>query len=666
MTLVIHDGYKRFLIALKCLLFIHLIALLFLTIFRLALFLSIDYHLPDDTTFGKVFPAFLRGIWFDNVIGCYILLVPLAAVSISGMFDYYGKALWRGICIFFAIFYMICFSITAANIPYFQYFFKIINSSIYNWFGYLNTTTEMMFGESSYYPPLFGFILASVLFIYALVRVSRSFRKQITPVNGRGPLYERLYVLLTAALCIGLCLFGIRGRTGYNPIKVSAAYYCTDPFLNQLGISPTFNLLSSTLEANRKENRYLHLMPETEALEYARHALNREGIESISPIARQVIPTDSVRRPNIVLIFMESMSANLMKRFGQEKKLTPFLDSLYQQSLSFPNFFSAGIHTNHGMYATLYSFPSIMKRNAMKGSIIPVYSGLPTVLQDNGYRTMFFMTHESQYDNMNGFFRTNGFEEIYSQENYPAEKVVSGFGVQDDFLYDYAINRLKKEDVKEKPFFAVLLSISNHPPYVIPSYFHPESSVREEQIVEYADWSIRQFMEKAREQEWYNNTIFVLLGDHGRMVGSADCEMPQSYNHIPLMIYAPQIGNAREVEAFGGQVDVAPTLLGLLNMKYIQNNMGVDLLKEKRPCMFFTADNMIGAKDPYNFYIFDPESNQEFCYQIEENGHLQPATDKTSCDSLKKYAFSMLQTTEYLVQKQLTKDKKQTNTNPTL
>lgn len=134
------------------------------------------------------------------------------------------------------------------------------------------------------------------------------------------------------------------------------------------------------------------------------------------------------------------------------QKLTPFLDSLYLESLSFDHFYSAGIHTNHGMYATLYSFPAIMKRNAMKGAVVPVYSGLPTVLKDNGYRNLFFMTHESQYDNMNAFLRTNGFDEIYAQENYPKDKVVNSFGVQDDFLYQYALPILNKRAEERQPF----------------------------------------------------------------------------------------------------------------------------------------------------------------------------------------------------------------------
>lgn len=658
MRLSVFVCYKKFLLSLKCLLFIHLAALVILTIFRFTFFFSSGYHFPPETeqNFLSVLPGFIRGLWFDNVIACYILLLPLTAVSLSALLNYYGKALWRSTNIFFFLFYGIVFLITAANIPYFRYFFKIINSSVYNWFGYMQTTAGMVVGETSYYPPFFGFLIALLIFIFFVKYLTRHYRlKLATPV--RPHIYERLLIFLTALFCIGLCLFGIRGRMGYNPIKVSAAYYCTDPFLNQLGISPVFNLLSSTLDDARKENRYLHLMPEEEALNNVKHYLNRQGIPGISPIARSIESTDTILQSNIVLVFMESMSAHLMQRFGQSKTLTPFLDSLYYQSLSFPNFYSSGIHTNHGMYSTLYSYPSVMKRNAMKGSVIPIYSGLPTVLKDQSYQTLFFMTHESQYDNMNAFFRTNGFDEIFSQENYPKEKVVNGFGVQDDFLYNYAIDRLNERATPDRPFFAVLLSISNHPPYIIPPYFHPHSADKEDQIVEYADWSIRQLMTKASQQNWFKNTIFVFLGDHGKMVGNADCEMPQSYNHIPLMIYAPERIQPQEIAGFGGQIDVAPTLLGLLNIPYTQNNFGIDLIKESRPCMFFTADNMIGAKNDNNFYIYIPESKQEFCYALKEGKITHTEESPEECNVLKTYAFSMLQTTEYLVKQQLTIDK---------
>ena len=648
---------KRFGLSLLYLLTIHVAALLFFFIFRFILFISTEYQFPDniqnDIALQAV--AFIRGVWFDNVIACYILILPLVVLWIAGIFNYTAKWLFKSTAIYFICFYSLSFIIAAANIPYFGYFFKTINSSIYNWFGYGATTAGMVFGETSFYLPIFLGIASILLFGWGVLTLSSYFYRESTKASSTIHITNRISILLTGAACVGLCLFGIRGRMGYNPIKVSQAYYCEDPFLNQLGVNPVFNLLTSTLDDNRKENRYLHLMPEQEAVANVQKLLHREGITDISPIARKINQATSPNPKNVVLIFMESMSANLMNSFGATKQLTPFLDSLYQQSLSFSHFYSAGIHTNHGMYATLYSFPAIMKRNAMKGSVIPIYSGLPTILKDNGYQNLFFMTHESQYDNMNAFFRTNGFDEIYAQENYPAEKVVNSFGVQDDFLYQYALPILNKQAESGQPFFTVLLSISNHPPYVIPDYFKPHSAKPEDQIVEYADWSIRQFMTEAEKQPWFDNTIFVLLGDHGKLVGSPESEIPQSYNHIPLMIYGKDI-QPEIKDNFGGQVDVAPTLLGLLNISYTQNNLGIDLLKEQRPCMFYTADNLIAARDTTHLYIYSPDNKQEFRYE-QTGSTLHVAEDNEAFQRLKNYCFSMLQSTEYLVKEHKTIDK---------
>lgn len=650
---------KRFECYLLYLLSIHMAALFIFFIFRFTLFCSIDYQFPAEIK-GDVLlqsGAFLRGLWFDNVIACYILLLPLVVLWIAALCNYTAKWLFRFTTVYFSCFYSVSFVIAAANIPYFEYFFKTINSSIYNWFGYGGTTAGLMFGESSYYFPIFLGLLSIVAFVWGASSLASYFYRRAEKAASQISLLSRVAVLVAGAICIGLCLFGIRGRMGYNPIKVSQAYYCEDPFLNQLGVNPVFNLLTSTLDDNRKENRTLHLMSEEDALSKVQKYLHRQGIDRLSPIARKVEREGTPNRRNVVLVFMESMSANLMGTFGSDKKLTPYLDSLYQQSLSFSHFYSSGIHTNHGIYSTLYSFPAIMKRNAMKGSVIPVYSGLPTVLQENGYCNLFFMTHESQYDNMNAFLRTNGFDEIYAQENYPSEKVVNSFGVQDDFMYQYALPILNERAGTGNPFFCVLLSISNHPPYVIPPYFHPHSDVLEEQIVEYADWSIRQFMQAAEKQPWFDNTIFVFLGAHGKMVGTPECEMPQSYNHIPLMIYGKDI-KPGVYDGFGGQVDVSPTLLGLLNISYLQNNFGVNLLEEERPCMFFTADNLIGARDSVNMFIYSPDSQQEFKYKLEEGKlHAATGTDEEAFRNLKDYCFSMLQSTESLVKEHKTLDK---------
>lgn len=642
---------KRFYLAAGYLLGVHVLALLVFGLLRLALFLSTDYDFPEgvkgDWLLQSV--AFVKGVWFDNVIACYIIVLPLVVMWIASLCNYTAKWLYNFTWVWLVALYAVAFGITAANIPYFGYFFKTINSSIFNWFSYAGTTAGMIFGESSYYFPMILGVVAIVLFAVAARYFANISYRMARQVRVPFTIKEFFSVLVLGAALVGLSVFGIRGRTGYNPIKVSQAYYCQDPFLNQIGVNPVFNLLTSYLDDQRKENRQLELMPAQEALAKAQEFLGREGIEGISPFAR-VVAEDSVaahKGKNIVFIFMESMSANLMGAYGNRDSLTPFLDSLYKESLVFNNIYSAGIHTNHGMYSTLYSFPTIMKRNAMKGSVIPRYSGFPTVLKENGYTNLFFMTHESQYDNMNAFFRTNGFDEIYAEENYPKEKIANHFGVQDDYLYEYALPILDERGGAGNPFFAVLLSISNHPPYIIPDKFTPRSSRIEQQIVEYADWAIRGFMEEARKRDWYSNTIFVFMGDHGKLVGTPETEMPQSYNHVPLMVFGEGIGPG-QVDLYGGQIDVAPTLLGMMGIGYTQNNYGIDLLKEQRPCIFYGADNLIAARSAGHLYIYSPETGQEFRYRVEE-GQVSPADDNDEYRMLKEYCFAMLQSAEYMV-----------------
>ena len=650
---------KRFLHSLLFLISLHICGLVGLSFFRLMLFISGHYLISHELSnnYGLQSIAFIRGLWFDNVIACYISLLPLIVIIISFLCGYKKNYLFKFITIYIQILFGITFAISAANIPYFEYFFKNINSSIFNWFEYGSTTLKMLFEESSYYFSIGLFICILIFFVWSTKKIRNIFIQKNDELSDTDTncWQKKIIICLLGGCLISLCIFGIRGRRGYNPIKISAAFYCEDPFLNQIGINPTFNLLTSTIDDFRPENKQLNLINENLAIRNTQIFLHHQG-NKISPLYYKLNPDTIIhKKSNVIIIFMESMSANLMKTFGQQKNLTPFLDSLFHQSIGFTHFYSAGIHTNHGLYATLYSFPAIMKRNLMKGTNIPIYSGLPTVLKKNGYRNFFFMTHERQYDNMNAFLRTNGYDEIYSQENYPKDKIVNSFGVQDDFLYDYAINILNKKAKLNQPFMASILSISNHPPYVIPSWFHPTNNNIEEQIVEYADWSLHQFFEKAKKQPWFKNTIFILEADHGKKVGKPDSELPSSFNHIPLIIYSSNLKPSIK-EDWCGQIDIQPTLLHLLGINATQANFGIDIFKEKRPCIFYTADDLIGARDETRLFEYNPSTKQEFLYYLSQDGKKIHITKKTDSHFkfLKKYVFSMLQTAESLVRQRKT------------
>ncbi len=651
---------KRFLLTIGWLLGIHAMSLAVTSLFRLTEFASLHNMITDHG--ASVLKAFAIGVWFDNVVGCYVLIVPLAVLLLSAATGYTPRWLRTAAKWWFFAFFALVFMISAANTPYFQYFFKNINSSIFEWFGYAATTAGMVFQEKSYILHISLYFIFTALYVICVNKFTRSIDKRMEEARKKARLTfsrhtgatTRMLYLAVSACLIGACLFGIRGRRGYNPIKISQAYYCNDPFLNQLGISPAFNLLTSALDDMRKENRELHLMPDNEAVEMARSYLgigNAAPVDSSHVLLRQITEEGKPIRRNVVVILMESMSANLLSTFGQRESLTPTLDSLYNHSLAFTHCYSAGIHTNHGMTAALYSLPALMFRNLMKGTVTPHRSGIPTVLKRLGYHNMFFMTHEAQYDNMKAFFTTNGYDEIFSQENYPASEVVNSFGVSDHFLFDYALNNISRRAADGRPFFATLLTVSNHPPYVIPPYFKPKTGEPETQIVEYADWAIGDFLKKAQKEPWYRNTVFVVLADHGKLVGNPSTEVPESYNHIPMFIFGSGIPTMR-YDSLALQVDLMPTLLSLLNMSYSYEGFGQDLLAHQRQMAFYSADNQIIARDKDKMYVLNHKTGKEFCYDVRPDGTLREARMAKRFEPLRQYAFSMIQTAQFTLKRQ--------------
>lgn len=635
---------------------VHILALIFMTVQRLILLLTNLQHIADvDTKFNWISSALIRGVWFDNVIACYISIAPLAILSIIGLFNVTKKTIFNISNIYYIIIYTLVFAIGIADIPYFNYFFKHLNASIFNWNEEGGTTVGMITQETSYYIYMLFFLLSIVLFGYLLFRLSK---KLMQPQQENlKPKQYLIYIPVTIVL-IGLCLFGIRGRFGYNPIRTSQAYFCDNSFLNQLGINPSFYFMRDVIESSKSHYNVDDLISEEKAIPIVQDALNINKNEpSASPVMRDVVAEGEVKDMNVIVILMESMSADLLDIKENGREITPYLNQLKQKAYYFNNFFSAGTHTNHGILATLYGLPALFDRNMMKNVDIPLCQGIPGSLQKQGYRTMFFMTHEAQYDNMNAFLLENGIEEIYSQEDYPRDKRRNSFGVADDFLMEYGLNKINEKAKEPQPIFATLLTVSNHPPYIVPDEFKSRSKDAQYQIVAFADDAIRKFMEGAQQETWYNNTIFILLGDHGKIVGSQTYEMPLSYNHIPLIIYSPAFDDApRQFAQLGGQVDVFPTVMGLLNRSYRNNTFGVDLFKTERPYMFFSSDDALGCIDKEYFYTYNFKAKIEGLYKYNENSPENFVSQyQTKADSMKTYSAAMFQTASYMFKNRLTR-----------
>lgn len=645
--------------ALKHIIFLFTIywtGILFFTGFRLLLLLNnLDQlaNLPNPA--ALICRAFLMGFRFDTVVSGYILALPLLLLMIASFLARGRKWLYRAVAAFLTAAYASAFFASSADVPYFKQFFSRLTVGILAWMNTPGFVVKMIFGERSYLIYFFVFLLSSTLMGYG---VSRLRKKMLDPIAVQERQVARKYVFPNVLISLLACLvlfIGIRGRVAWkSPIRAGTAYFSNYAFPNQLGLNPVYTFTRSWLDARNPANRALHLMDDEKALRNVKCYLNvppDSGFQS--PIARRVGGAGEPRRANVVLVIMESMSAGKMGRYGNPDHLTPVLDSLANLSYCFDRFYSDGTHTYNGIYATLFSCPVLLQRHPMKGTIIPQLTGFAKTLAAHGYQTIFFTTHDEQFDNMAGFLRANEFHYVISQKDYPSDKILSTLGVSDDYLYEFAITRLNDLYEQKRPFLAALLTASDHKPYIIPAGipFRPHSQEASKRIVEYADWAIGKLLRLAEEQAWYDNSIFVFLADHGAVLGESEYDMPLSYFHSPLIIFAPQIlPEARSFDQLAGQIDVFPTVMGLLNMSYVNNTLGTDLLKERRPCIFFTADDKIGCLNE-EFFFVHRDNGIESLYQYargDPTNHLSEYP--IIADSLRTYAFSMLQAAQWVIE----------------
>jgi phosphoglycerol transferase MdoB-like AlkP superfamily enzyme len=442
----------------------------------------------------------------------------------------------------------------------------------------------------------------------------------------------------------------MRGSFQRYPLRVGYAYFSNISFFNQLGINPVFYFFKSYEAAQKKQNNVNNLIEVETAIQLVQKELRISYCDEKYPVNRQAQVTGMAEKANVVIILLESMSANCLEYEHEGKNLTPFINELISKSYYFENFYSSGIHTNNGIVSTLYAFPALFNKSMM-GIKSTHYTGLPYYLHQQGYQNLFFVTGNPNYDNMNSFLLDNHFDRIYSLYDYPQEKVVNNFGVQDDFMLEYGIEKLNEAAKKDSSFLATFLTVSKHPPFIVPEKFKNSANTDEKRMTAFADDCIRNFMESASKEQWYQNTVFVILGDHGATVGRQKYDMSISNNHIPCIIYSPLIDDMpKRFPQYGGQIDLFPTIMGLLNIPYTNNSLGIDLLKEKRSRMFFVSDNRLGCISDEYFYVRNLISNSDFLYnrhseQIENVSEKFP--DITA--NLKDYAASMMITADYLI-----------------
>lgn len=629
----------------KIILKFYLVFVLISFLYRLGL---MCFHLDEiaDVGFWTVAKAYLVGLHFDTATACYFLAIP---IIIFTLFDFIGKknvVFEKIMTVVMTVFLVVTTFACVSDIPYYNQFADHINLTSLDWFKGENGFSDVMkmiFGD----PSLWLFLIPLVILIAGIYIVSK---RIVRRTSGWQPKNYLAKAVSTAVLLV-LCFFGMRGYvTRERPMGVYDAFYCENSLLNQLGQNPTYTFISSYLTD-------VTLMDDELAVANMRKFLDIQDVEEFeNPLSRRFVADSLPNNYNVVLIIMESMSADLLERNGHNQGLTPFLDSLINQSLYFENCFSAGKHTISGIFSSICSFANTFQDdptyqlNPVKSEPVLTYNNLPKTLKDNGYQTFFFVPHEATWEKLDVFLLKNGIDKIYSSIDYYGATECSNWGVNDDYLLQYGANAL--DEFTDKPFFATLLTVSNHQPYVIPKKFKRRSDNDREAIVQFADYALQNFFERASKSTWYDNTVFVLVGDHGKDYVKSYTP-PVSYFHIPLVFYCHSLLKPEVNPNFASQVDIYPTLMDILNVSFVNNTMGVNLLQEKRPMVFSSGDTEYCVFDD-DWYFIGSKNKPSQLFHYQDFDMKNYAEEKPEVvERMKTYGESNFQSFNYIYKKRL-------------
>ena len=287
-------------------------------------------------------------------------------------------------------------------------------------------------------------------------------------------------------------------------------------------------------------------------------------------------------RRNIVLITIESMSASFMERFGNTNRLTPVLDSLYKQGLAFDRVYATGNRTVRGLEAVTLSLPPCPGQSIIKRPNNAGMHSTGALLREKGYNVKYFYGGNSYFDNMETFFSGNGYD-IVDQRQYAPEEIsfANIWGVCDEDAYRKVIRTLNEDAGDGKPFFAHVMTVSNHRPFTYPAgkVSIPHDAKSRNGGVMYTDYALGRFFAEASKQPWFANTIFLITADHCAS-SAGRTEIPLEKYHIPALIYAPGFVEPQHVGGIVSQIDLMPTLLSLLNMSYDSHFYGRSIYDE--------------------------------------------------------------------------------------
>ncbi len=563
-----------------------------------AVFLIWNFQLlsAEHIPLGETLLSFVHALKLDISAACYLSIIPFLIHTI--LFFKPGKTLLTIHKFYLGIFTFIVYLIGLSETGLYSEWRCKINTKA---LAYLKHPSEIVNSTSTanFLGLLFLLIALTIgsIWLYHKVLAHKNYPFKKNTLAGI------LFLIFTP----GFLLLGIRGGWDAIPITQSQSWYSKHMELNDAAVNSSWNLMINYLDSKSfLEKNPFEWMTDDEAKKIVKK-LHRCDIDSTQYIL-------NTARPNIVLLIMESWSADLIESLGGRKGITTQFHELEKEGYLFTQTYGSGTRSQQGMAAIFGGYPAIPittltefpEKYAKTPSLVKIFNA-------NKYNTSFYFGGQLIYGNIKSYIMYNGFNRIIEGDDLDAKLPRGKLGVHDEYVFARQLNDLKSEP---QPFFSAMFTLSTHAPYDQPMKNVLNWGVNENDYINsafYTDKCLGNYISEAKKQPWYNNTLFIIVADHSHISYKTSSMMTFEFRRIPLLLF----GNVIKPEFRGkkdsilmAQSDIPATLLKQLNLPSNEFNWSLNKLNPFAPqFVFFQMNEGLGWKRPEGYYIYNKDAN---------------------------------------------------------
>ncbi|KLE04999.1 LTA synthase family protein [Aliarcobacter butzleri] len=552
--------------------------LLFVSLFLIGrfFFYLLYFERFNDISFSESLLTFIYGLRMDTIVICIILIIPTIFLAITPKI--FSNFISKFLSIYILFFLVIALFIECASFPFFAEYDLRPNYLFIEYLEYPQEVTSLLFKDYK-----LQFIAVFILIITTIKIYSKSKFINFEQVFKQNYISR---ILILAPILLVLFL-GIRSSLGHRPVNISDALYSENRVINEITKNSLHSLGYAYYSNKKAENNISKYgkIDIKEAYKVASLAIGIDYKDEKKPFYREVkSKLTSKKQKNLVIFIQESMGAQFTGFIGKQN-FTPNLDNLAQNYLSFTNLYSNGTRSVRGLAAlTSGTLPingiEVIKRNKSQQD----YFTIASLLKPYGYKSSFIYGGEARFDNMKSWYLGNGFDEVIEQKDFTNPIFTSTWGVSDEDLVIKANEKFKSYYENKENFVSVMFSSSNHMPFELPDgkiEFEkniPKNSV--ENAIKYADFAIGKFFELAKKEDYFKDTVFVVIADHNvRVYG--DQIVPIDMFQIPAVIVSSDIPH-QIFTNLTSQSDVLATALDLIGIDLSYPILGNSIFKDNK------------------------------------------------------------------------------------